>query len=1164
MRSLLWTLMILAVGSTAQAATITVSADGSGDYPNIQAAIFAAYDGDIIQLGNGVFSGPGNRDLDTDETMVTIESASGDPALCVIDCQGSPSEPHFGIVYSALDSGAVLRGISIINGYGAQFGGALRLYESSITVENCIFSDNSALTSGGAIYAVLGSSPSFQNCVIRNNSVSYYGQGGAVYALQDCAPTFDNCLFDENVSDNYGGVLYAENSGNITFTSCVFSDNSAGYGGTVYAQGSSEIRLYNSSLFSNEAVNGSGVFLRDGSLLRLNSSIVAFGKAGPAFSDINGGGYIVGCTDIFANEGGDWVGPLAGQGTINNNTSVDPQFCDPMGNPGNFSIMPSSPVGESNPCGLLGAMPTDYLWPAPVYGVMSDGNGMYPTIQAAINAVPEGAQISLENGTYTGLGNRDLEDLGKGISLTSRSESPGSVILDLQGSPEDPHRGFYVTGGAGPALSISHLTIRNGYSSSSVPMPYAGSAGAILMTNNSDVTILDVAFENNFADGIGSAIRILGVGCDLDIRDSRFTNHGGTYCIVAQSCGLIMDNCQIDESNIGGIIIDGYMADVVISNSELLTVGLEGLKIWNVSSPVIVENCSFVARSEINGLLIEGSPDVTLTGCSFGTYSYFASADPVGVINSSASFVDCDFTKIDTENPQCRALDLNESIVRFEQCSFSNFTTNASPGIVNSIGGSLFFDYCTFSNNANGIYHTGLESLGVTVRNSTFTGHQGHCIEIVDTIELIQIVNCEVFSNSNGIKFNNVMDFIIVQSDFSQNVAGKSLYLVDSFGDVLGCTFQDNHSNSIGGAIFSLGTILDLRTSLFANNSSLVGGGAIASSGRQIVVQSSTFEGNFSDGNGGAFISDDTLLHIFNCRFEGNESLQSGGAIYAEYDNVIIEDCIITGNTSSNRGGGVSFSHCDEPELNFCLVENNSVTYWGTGVSILSCNPTITNCTIVGNNGATGQIFTESICDVNISQSIIGFTDLGAAMSTFHPQLLTLTTSCLDVFSNASGNFVGPLEGHQGVNNNFSADPIFCQMDEGDYTISMESPCYLENNNCGINIGAFEDGCSSLSTAPDTELPVAFAVLGNHPNPFNPQTVISFELPSAGPVVMEIYDVTGRLVRRLLGGENFPAGSHQVTWDGNNALGQPQSTGVYLYHVLVSGQTLGGKMAMIR
>ena len=74
---------------------------GTGDAPTIQAAIdSAAASGDIIELADGVYAGPGNRDLSAYEKWFVVRSQSGDPSACIIDLEGDPTEPHRGFTFS--------------------------------------------------------------------------------------------------------------------------------------------------------------------------------------------------------------------------------------------------------------------------------------------------------------------------------------------------------------------------------------------------------------------------------------------------------------------------------------------------------------------------------------------------------------------------------------------------------------------------------------------------------------------------------------------------------------------------------------------------------------------------------------------------------------------------------------------------------------------------------------------------------------------------------------------------------------------------------------------------------------------------------------------------------------------------------------------------------
>ena len=90
------------------------------------------------------------------------------------------------------------------------------------------------------------------------------------------------------------------------------------------------------------------------------------------------------------------------------------------------------------------------------------------------------------------------------------------------------------------------------------------------------------------------------------------------------------------------------------------------------------------------------------------------------------------------------------------------------------------------------------------------------------------------------------------------------------------------------------------------------------------------------------------------------------------------------------------------------------------------------------------------------------------------------------------------------------------------------------------------------------------ALLQNFPNPFNPETWIPFRLADESDVTIRIYNSTGQLVRRLSPGV-IPAGdyasqSKAIYWDGRNQIGEPVSSGVYLYTINAGDFTTTRKM----
>jgi hypothetical protein len=96
-----------------------------------------------------------------------------------------------------------------------------------------------------------------------------------------------------------------------------------------------------------------------------------------------------------------------------------------------------------------------------------------------------------------------------------------------------------------------------------------------------------------------------------------------------------------------------------------------------------------------------------------------------------------------------------------------------------------------------------------------------------------------------------------------------------------------------------------------------------------------------------------------------------------------------------------------------------------------------------------------------------------------------------------------------------------------------------------------------------TNLPSHFALEQNYPNPFNPQTSIEFSLPELSQVELVVYDVLGRRVKKLSGGE-FPAGRHVIVWDGTDENNQAVASGVYLYRLNAGSHAFTRKMMLLK
>ena len=90
-----------------------------------------------------------------------------------------------------------------------------------------------------------------------------------------------------------------------------------------------------------------------------------------------------------------------------------------------------------------------------------------------------------------------------------------------------------------------------------------------------------------------------------------------------------------------------------------------------------------------------------------------------------------------------------------------------------------------------------------------------------------------------------------------------------------------------------------------------------------------------------------------------------------------------------------------------------------------------------------------------------------------------------------------------------------------------------------------------------------FALHNNYPNPFNPVTTISFDLPEENYTEVAIYNMMGQKIRTLHTG-NMNAGRHHILFDGVNDQNQQLGSGVYFYRVVAGEFQATKKMMLVK
>lgn len=117
----------------------------------------------------------------------------------------------------------------------------------------------------------------------------------------------------------------------------------------------------------------------------------------------------------------------------------------------------------------------------------------------------------------------------------------------------------------------------------------------------------------------------------------------------------------------------------------------------------------------------------------------------------------------------------------------------------------------------------------------------------------------------------------------------------------------------------------------------------------------------------------------------------------------------------------------------------------------------------------------------------------------------------------------------------------------GVYPFSPSGSIYVSDEQEGLFIFSFSDFPTDVESEPEMS-PKTYALLQNHPNPFNPTTSISYTIPNSIEVKLVVFNALGQAVRTLVD-EVQPAGNHRTVWNGRDDNGRIVPSGLYFYQI---------------
>jgi len=133
----------------------------------------------------------------------------------------------------------------------------------------------------------------------------------------------------------------------------------------------------------------------------------------------------------------------------------------------------------------------------------------------------------------------------------------------------------------------------------------------------------------------------------------------------------------------------------------------------------------------------------------------------------------------------------------------------------------------------------------------------------------------------------------------------------------------------------------------------------------------------------------------------------------------------------------------------------------------------------------------------------------------------------------------------------------------GVYPFTPSGRVYVSDIDNGLFVFSVETGNSPRSQDKGAVPAPGIVLEQNAPNPFNPETRITFHLEGPAHAELRIFDTRGGLVRTLVSG-SLDAGAHSERWDGRDDRGRSVASGVYFYRLSARGERLTRRMLLLK
>jgi len=399
---------------------------------------------------------------------------------------------------------------------------------------------------------------------------------------------------------------------------------------------------------------------------------------------------------------------------------------------------------------------------------------------------------------------------------------------------------------------------------------------------------------------------------------------------------------------------------------------------------------------------------------------------------------------------------------------------------------------------------------------------------------------------------------IVRQCSVRGNRGSGGVILWASDARLESCAIVENSSTYGGGVGCWQGNPTITNCVLRSNSATYKGGGLFCGWLSQVEMASCSVQSCYAyDDGGGICVSDSGCLTATGCVVKdnmcGNPFGYSPGVHVEWYGRVVLQNCLVVSNGGDWSSGAGLASHDGELRLICTTVVGNRASHYATWAPAIYASGgvlEVNSCAVVATEG------TGLIAGYYSAASIIYnclYSPQEVAFSGTRPTGLGIVA-----LTNANGDSCDTYY-------NILLDPQFVDTGAGNYHLTVGSPCIdagdpsLPDDPDGTvaDMGAFYfnqlavPGSGRIAMRP-------YALAQNYPNPFNAQTRIAFDLARAGEVTLEVFDITGRLLQRLVDGR-MTEGTHEVQFDARDL-----PSGVYVYRLAAGEVIEAKKMILIR